>query len=111
MVFSDAAMALLTSQTYEGNIRELRNLVERASLMADGKEITVEHLADPLLPAPKAALPAPEDDIVTLDEAERRYLRRVAAQHDGDRKSLADRLGVSERTLFRKLSEAGVGGR
>lgn len=111
MVFSEAALALLTSQTYEGNIRELRNVVERASLMADGKEISVEHLDDPLLPPSGAAPSAPAEDVVSLEEAERRYLRWVAAHHAGDRKSLAERLGVSERTLFRKLGEAGVGGR
>lgn len=111
MVFSQPAMALLMAQTYEGNIRELRNLVERASLMADGKEITVEHLADPLAVDPMAGGFAPTSEIVSLEEAERRYLRWVAAYHEGDRKSLAERLGVSERTLFRKLGEAGVAGR
>jgi len=46
--------------------------------------------------------------VVTLAEAERRYLRWAAAQHGGDRKALAALLGVSERTLFRKLAQAGL---
>ncbi len=53
----------------------------------------------------------PVDEVVTLAEAERRYLTWAAAHHAGDRKSLAVRLGISERTLFRKLGEAGVAGR
>jgi len=104
--FSAGAIAYLKGCCYEGNIRELRNRVERASLMADGKEITVTHLTDE---ASEEVGPAtPGDEIVTLEEAQCRYLRWVAAHHAGDRKSLAARLGISERTLFRKLGEAGV---
>jgi DNA-binding NtrC family response regulator len=109
--FSAAALAWLAARGYPGNIRELRNLVERASLLADGPLIEVEHLlADE--PEPAAARPAPgvlpEGELVTLAEAERAYLRRVAAAYPGDRRALAAVLGVSERTLFRKLRDAGL---
>jgi DNA-binding NtrC family response regulator len=105
--FSPAAIAHLQSRCYEGNIRELRNLVERASLMADGSEIAVDDLTDGMsLTGTAAAIPL--SDVVTLDEAQRCYLKWAAARHAGDRKSLAARLGISERTLFRKLVEAGL---
>ena len=87
---------------FPGNVRELRNILERASLMAVDETIQPEHLTiapddddDPLRPDRGA--------IVTLAEAEQRYLRWALRQHRGDRRSLARKLGVSERTLFRKL--------
>ena len=100
------AMDLLSSMPFDGNIRELRNLLERASLLADGDEIEPRHILDiqseaelaPSLPSAKIA-----DSFQTLKENERAYLTWAAANHKGDRPSLARRLGISERTLFRKL--------
>ena len=108
---SEPALAYLKGRRYEGNIRELRNLVERASLLVDGPEIGVEHLIDDVAgdaPAAPGTSPVAEETVVTLAEAERRYLRWAAAHHGGDRKTLAALLGVSERTLFRKLAQAGL---
>ena len=94
----------LQQYNFPGNVRELRNILERASLMAVDEVILPEHL--PPLPEKKHGItpqhPA-RREIVTLAEAERRYLRWALEQHPGDRRSLARKLGVSERTLFRKL--------
>jgi DNA-binding NtrC family response regulator len=107
--FSPAALDHLRQRPYEGNIRELRNLVERASLLVDGSEIGAEHLAEE---APQEAAPAPPPErLMSLAEAERRYLEWAVREHGGDRRTLAQKLGISERTLFRKLAEAGLGGR
>lgn len=91
----------LLRHEFPGNIRELRNLLERAMLMADGD---VLDLADEFDLPQRAAAPQ-EEAIVPLDEAERRYVRQALAQLGGDRRELARRLGVSERTLYRKLAE------
>ena len=114
--FSAAALAWLAGHRYEGNIRELRNLVERAALLADGEVIDPEHFDEdgPALPA-AAAAPAVADDfridaIVPLDVVERRYLEWVRRHHDGERGPLAIKLGVSERTLFRKMKGLGPRG-
>lgn len=88
---------------FPGNIRELRNLLERASLMTDGDTIMPEHL-DPEFRGLQPIEPAIAQDIVPLEQAEQRYLQWALAQHGGDRQALADKLGVSERTLYRKLS-------
>jgi DNA-binding NtrC family response regulator len=87
--------------SYPGNIRELRNLLERAMLMADGDELHISEMFGMCCsePTPEAAA------IVPLEEAERRYVREALAQLGGDRKELARRLGISERTLYRKLAE------
>jgi len=108
---SAAAVTALGERAYEGNIRELRNLLERASLLADGDEILPEHLADDLAQrvpiAPRTedsnifALSAP----IALDDLQARYVA-WAARHSEDRKTLAKTLGVSERTLYRLLKRS-----
>ncbi len=92
----------LQAHDYPGNVRELRNLMERALLMADGDTLLPEHLP-PEVGANQPPAPV-VDEIVPLATAELRYLQWALAHHDGDRKSLAERLGVSERTLYRKLA-------
>jgi DNA-binding NtrC family response regulator len=99
---SEAARARLQAHDYPGNIRELRNILERAMLMADGDTLLVEHLA-PELASDTAVMPG-IDAIVPLETAELRYLQWALAHHSGDRKSLAEQLGISERTLYRKLA-------
>jgi len=108
---SPAALDALAAMPFEGNIRELRNMLERASLLADGDEIEPQHLVD-VIDEPgsgsSAPFPAsPPQRWLTLEENEREYLTWAARNHTGDRPSLAKRLGLSERTLFRKLRELG----
>ncbi|MDP2824565.1 MAG: sigma 54-interacting transcriptional regulator [Sulfuritalea sp.] len=117
--FSAAALDALTQRKYTGNIRELRNLIERASILADGNEIAPMHL-DQEAPCPsspperegQAAPPAPTasafvvDAPLALDELERRYLRWLQGRFDGDRRSMAASLKVGMRTLYRKLKSA-----
>ena len=104
-----AAMAWLQGRRYAGNIRELRNLVERAALLADGDAIDTCHFEDDEMPpATPVAVPATGDafvvaETVPLAELEARYLSWARSQHVGERTRLAAQLGVSERTLFRKL--------
>jgi two-component system response regulator HydG len=99
---SEAVKARLQAYDYPGNIRELRNILERAMLMADGDTLLVEHLP-PELASETAVMPG-IDAIVPLETAELRYLQWALAHHGGDRKSLAEQLGISERTLYRKLA-------
>jgi transcriptional regulator with PAS, ATPase and Fis domain len=103
---SAKAWSVLADMPFEGNIRELRNLLERASLLADGDEIEPRHLLDIESEAEASAVTQPleaSNTWLTLKENERRYLTWALAAHQGDRPALAHRLGVSERTLFRKL--------
>ena len=101
---SRAAMAWLMAYDFPGNIRELRNILERAVLLTDGDEISPEHFlaehADPQTYAQSAAEAA---DIVSLETVERRYIDWALSQVDGDKRALAMCLGISERTLYRKL--------
>ncbi len=98
-----AAFAALQGMDFPGNIRELRNILERASLVADGDEIDAPDLALDLAFQPATDECLPNGEVVPLAELEQRYLARVAADFPGDREALARRLGISERTLYRKL--------
>jgi DNA-binding NtrC family response regulator len=102
---SAAALRALEARDYEGNIRELRNVVERATLLADGADIRPEHLDEP---AAAAAAPAPAGEFrlaapIRLDQLESRYLQWALGATAGSRSELAARLGVSARTLYRLL--------
>jgi DNA-binding NtrC family response regulator len=96
------ALERLQRHPFTGNVRELRNVLERASLMADGDQLLPGHLAlddDEAIPESQArSRPRPLDD-----EA----LRQRALAHGGTRAELAHELGLSERTLYRRLRSAG----
>lgn len=101
-------VSTLERYPFPGNVRELLNVLERACLLADGDRILPRHLPPEVCGATMApelvgdTLPCGE--IVPLAELEERYLRTVAERFQGGRRELADRLGISERTLYRKLS-------
>ncbi len=103
------AMDRLRDYDFPGNIRELRNILERAVLLADGERIRTEHLPPELASSGTTPAEVEDTEILPLAEVERRYLERVIARYDGDRKSLAQRLGLSERTLYRKLQALQAG--
>ena len=103
---SPGAMQLLETQPFPGNVRELRNLLERTALLCDGNLIEAEHVQEaiatgrrPSTPQPAPALSAGGD----LRSAERATLRERLARHSGNRAQLAAELGISERSLYRKL--------
>lgn len=113
---SPAAAQLLQQRSYPGNVRELRNLMERATILADGSEIQPQHIVDDG-PGSMGAITASGatqwsdkafvvQDPVPLAELEQRYLAWIDKTFTGDRKALAQALGLSPRTLFRKLAEA-----
>jgi DNA-binding NtrC family response regulator len=114
--FAAATLETLMQRRYTGNIRELRNIVERASILADGNEIAPSHLDMEswcnASPAAKEVLAAPNasafvvDAPVALEELERSYLRWLQSRFDGDRRSMAASLKVGMRTLYRKLKSA-----
>ncbi|STQ90388.1 sigma-54-dependent transcriptional regulator [Iodobacter fluviatilis] len=117
-VLSCAAEAALLANGWEGNIRELDNVMQRALILAPGDEIAAEHLylpqtaivkaaniaAQPGLPdvLPQADAPAVVSDI---KELEKRHILETLKSLGGARKSTAEKLGMSERTLRYKLQQ------
>ena len=102
-------MAVLTRYTWPGNVRELENVIERALILCDAGAIQPEHL--PLGVRLEPSFGPAEDDrsLVTLEEIERRYIRRVLEECKGHRLKAATILGISERNLYRKLKEMEAG--
>ncbi len=117
---SEPAMHLLQAQDYPGNVRELRNLLERASLLCDGSTIEVSHVQQALQSGRRPALRADGQAINksgaarpahteaqaanhSLQAMEQAALQQVVASHTGSRAELATRLGISERSLYRKI--------
>ncbi len=114
------AMQVLAAYPFPGNVRELRNVLERASLMCDGDMIHPEHLAEEIrqgaasMPTPgrsvheSAAIALGGHTVPDLGELEHQVLRQAVVSHRGSRRELAARLGLSERTLYRRLKALGL---
>ncbi len=111
ITLSEEAMATLMHHDFPGNVRELRNILERALIMADGNTIQPQHLYLDSMKSGGTAISetGPFGEVTPLDDMEKRYLEWATEHFQGDRKALAERLGISERTLYRKLRNAESG--
>jgi len=98
-----AVMDLLRSYGWPGNIRELRNVVERAMLLARRGKLTPEHF--PGLGEGTASSGPGQKRPQGLKEIEKEYLQTLIASSGGDMKKVAEALDVSRATLYRKLKE------
>jgi DNA-binding NtrC family response regulator len=94
------ALLWLSRYHYEGNIRELRNILERACLLCDGAIIEPRHLE---YLNTKIPTKTKEFVIRPLAEVEQDYISKVSRHFSGDNRQLAELLGISERTLYRKI--------
>src|SRR3989441_451090 len=106
--FSDRALELLRNHTWVGNVRELRNVIERAVIVATDETLRVEHLPDELR-GEEAALPdRPSGAHLTLAEVEARHIARVLARTKNQIGAAAEVLGIHRNTLTRKMKEYGL---
>ncbi|WP_035055471.1 sigma-54-dependent transcriptional regulator [Andreprevotia chitinilytica] len=109
---SDTAMAALLAHPWEGNIRELDNLIQRAMILAPGDMIGAEHLYLPQAPAKAAvaamvpSVAADEPAVVTdIKLLEKKHILETLKAAGGVRKLAAEKLNMSERTLRYKLQQ------
>jgi DNA-binding NtrC family response regulator len=103
---ADAVEAMM-DYAWPGNVRELRHAVERAAVLADGDEIRTSDLPPELRSVSRVELTSADqaEPLLPLLEVERRYLQRVLAHAGGHRARAASVLGISERSLYRKIQE------
>jgi DNA-binding NtrC family response regulator len=115
VALSRNALAALAHHPFRGNVRELRNILERALLLSDGDSISATHIQQALAVRPRqdgaaagpVRAPTPPLARQPLRDAERQALQAALAAHRGSRAELAQRLGISERSLYRKLRALG----
>ena len=110
---SSEARERLQAYAWPGNVRELRNCLERAAAISLSDIIEASQI--PFLSsgtagvgvshAAQAAATTPQSAPVTLEELEREHILRVVNESDGNRERAAAILGISSRTLYRKLRE------
>ena len=107
------ALARLISHAWPGNIRELRNVLERMVILARTGTLQVRHLP-PTLGVPPVVLPPPETQSApvfkfregaTLDELERAYIQFTLSQIGNNKRRAAKILGIGERTLHSRVAE------
>ncbi|MDR2128092.1 MAG: sigma-54 dependent transcriptional regulator [Burkholderiaceae bacterium] len=125
---ASAALASLAAYHWPGNVRELRNVIERALIhVGAATSIGPGHLGELGTPAHAEAMAAPpaqtaavassvqipDDALVlsgepTLEHIEREYLIALLRRHEGNRRKVADALGISERTAYRMIDRYGL---
>jgi DNA-binding NtrC family response regulator len=100
--FSLEAMKLLCAHSWPGNVRELRNAVTMASIFAEGPEIEPFDLPAELC-STEVRGAAPAGNSLRLDDMEQELVRKALEQTGGRQDRAAKLLGISRRTLIRKL--------
>lgn len=104
--FSPGALELLRNYSFPGNVRELRNLIERAVILSEESWLTERDFPDL---QHHAALPAAEEDeALDLGGAELRLIRRALAKADGNQVQAAAFLGIGHDALRYRLKKYGL---
>jgi two-component system NtrC family response regulator len=111
---SDEAISKLLAYPWPGNIRELKNMVERAIILSgEAARILPEHitLSDELVPAVTSAAVSRKEinlsfeQTPTLEDLEKHYLHLLLDKFSGHRGKVARALGISERNVYRLLKK------
>ena len=102
---ADDALAALVAYPWPGNIRELKNALWRASILAEGAPITSAHLG---LSAATSSMDATGDAPLTLEAAESRAIRLALKSTGGNKARAAEVLGIARSTLQEKVRKLGI---
>ncbi len=115
---SARARRALKAYSWPGNIRELKNVTERAVLLEDGREITLASLSDEVVcaldgssePIAPGAPPTIEtkEDVVPLADIERQVIERALELTGWSVQEAAKRLGIGRATLYRRIEQYGL---
>jgi two-component system response regulator HydG len=104
---SQPAARMLLEYDWPGNVRELENCIERAVALSRLDDITVDDLPAKIREhnQSKIIIEVSPTEHITLDEMERRYVRRVLTAVNGNKTHAAKILGIDRRSLYRRLEE------
>ena len=106
--FSARAISALLSHSWPGNIRELRNLVARMAMESASSEIDFSSLSTALTGEPTALRQTASLPVSNLDSMEEQMIIKALERTGGQRTLAAEQLGISRRTLSRKLKEYNI---
>ena len=108
-----AALAVLQAYPWPGNVRELRNAVEKMVVLSRGDLLTVQDVPANIRDGAESAARTSPEPVPTesLAQAEKRKILAALSDAGGNRSRAAEALGISRRTLHRKLAAWGVSGR
>jgi two-component system response regulator HydG len=101
---SDDAMRRLIAYDWPGNVRELENAIERAVAMGSGPIVHVGDLPSNLHYPSSERVPE-KDELLPMEELERRAILRTLRETGGDKLAAARMLGIGKTTLYRKLKQ------
>ncbi len=97
---TDEAMSSIFSYDWPGNIRELRNVIERSIILAENNIITIR-----CLPKELSSLENNAPECTSLQAVEKRHILQILALCNGNRQKASELLGISRKTLYRRLNE------
>ncbi len=103
---SKSVMNCLMAYQWPGNVRELRNVIERGIILSENGVITERALPREL--AAQNEENSPDASFLSLEELEKRHIHKVIEHVGGNRSQASDLLGISRKTLYRKLKEYGL---
>jgi DNA-binding NtrC family response regulator len=110
--FSPQAAAWLRDYRYEGNVRELRNIIERAVIVCEGKLILLPDLRGCLRSGASFPLSIPKNtlaaDATALGDIEKKHIIRVLADTGRSMTKTAAALRISRTTLWRRIQDFGI---
>jgi DNA-binding NtrC family response regulator len=109
---SDGALAMLSAYSWPGNVRELRNAIEKMVIFSRGKKLSPKDIPSDI----RSAVGQPDGSSggesnspgfapASMEEAEKMMIMSALRQHHGNRTNAAKQLGISRRTLHRKLKQ------
>jgi transcriptional regulator with PAS, ATPase and Fis domain len=105
---SPEATAALCGYSWPGNIRELRNVIERLMLMGTGTAAISGEEVRAMLPAPLSESETGQRSKCSLEDIERWHIERVLEAHDGNKSQAAKTLEIDYKTLLSKLKKYGL---
>ena len=106
--FSKSAANALVDYGWPGNVRELRNVVTKAAVLAQGQQIDLPMLPTEILQSPSPQQEQEHVPVGRLEDIERKVILEVLSQTGWRHHKAAEMLGISRRTLTRKLKTYGV---
>lgn len=112
----ESALARLVTYDYPGNVRELRNILQKALVLSDNGIISAKHIrfdtsnqgSNEIQAQPITTTRTEPAGTTSMADLESSHISQLLEQHGGHRRKVADILGISERTLYRKLIRYGL---